>query len=1011
MIVLSQFQKSVVILVILGLSFSIGAKNKLSEINWLDSSQYYDSRIACEYKIQEEKWANSHWPVENDSPKPAFTEIADQENIKKIVLSNLKKETVLQEHFGITFTAHQIQTELNRIVQQTKAADRLKKLFKTFDNNATTIAECLVRPGLVNKTFEYQYKSNYKLHNDLKIKAEMEISAYQKHFENNALEADINNTVYQLKLKKHNSKHKKPNNPNNPNEIDLTQDQWDDLLNTLDKSNQLVEKPDYFMYQKVVSQNKKSITLETLSWKKEPAEKWLADITQYKTIRPKVFHDLKLKKVSGLTHDFSKSTSGSGFWEETGYSVQGRKWHTAIWTGSEMIIWGGNYNKVISIYPSTGYRYDPLTDTWAAMSKVNAPTPRYRHTAVWSGNEMIVWGGDKLGNYFDDGGKYNPITDSWTDMSSVSAPTSRSGHSAVLAGNEMIIWGGFGVSGDTNTGARYNLTNDTWQVISQNNAPIIRHNHVAVWAGNKMIVWGGGVYDSNTNNFLGTNTGGLYNPADNSWASTSLINAPYGDIAGAAIWTGTEMIVWGDEPGRYNPDNDTWSTINMTNAPSITWTTPPPVIWTGDEMIVWNSAQFGGGGRYNPVSNNWTDISINNEPSLRFNATGVWTGSEMIVWGGGRAIGYSNKGARYNPTINQWSSMSSSIDNIEPQNRTNHTAIWTGSEMLVWGGEAYGQYLDSGGRYDPLTHSWNSVSMINTPIARKDHTAVWTGRAMLVWGGQSNSGYLSTVSKYDPILNLWSEASDLYAPIGRINHTAVWTGREMLVWGGHYFSGQWNYLNSGGRYSPINDSWDGWDSLIGADVPEPRARHTAIWTGEKMVVWGGEFYDGNYTFYDTGAMYDPYNGEWTQTSKVGAPEVRSTHTAVWTGSEMLIWGGTGNGLYETGGKFDPINNTWNSMSDINAPSGRYDHTAIWTGREMVVWGGFDRSFFNTGGKYNPFTDTWTETSLLNVPEKRDKHTAVWTGREMIIWGGKPATDIGVYRPNNADLIFIDGFEG
>ena len=66
------------------------------------------------------------------------------------------------------------------------------------------------------------------------------------------------------------------------------------------------------------------------------------------------------------------------------------------------------------------------------------------------------------------------------------------------------------------------------------------------------------------------------------------------------------------------------------------------------------------------------------------------------------------------------------------------------------------------------------------------------------------------------------------------------------------------------------------------------------------------------------------------------------------------------------------------------PLTRYGHTAVWTGSEMIVWGGVFVS--NIGGRYNPSTDTWTATSSINAPHHRADHTAVWTGTEMIIWG-------------------------
>src|SRR5262249_26086804 len=68
-------------------------------------------------------------------------------------------------------------------------------------------------------------------------------------------------------------------------------------------------------------------------------------------------------------------------------------------------------------------------------------------------------------------------------------------------------------------------------------------------------------------------------------------------------------------------------------------------------------------------------------------------------------------------------------------------------------------------------------------------------------------------------------------------------------------------------------------------------------------------------------------------------------------------------------------------------SARAFHTAVWTGSEMIVWGGSNAPFLNTGGRYNPATDTWTATTTANAPSPRQFHTAVWTGSEMIVWGG------------------------
>ena len=55
----------------------------------------------------------------------------------------------------------------------------------------------------------------------------------------------------------------------------------------------------------------------------------------------------------------------------------------------------------------------------------------------------------------------------------------------------MIVWGGYGAGIETNTGGRYNPSTDSWTATSTTNAPAARYGHTAVWTGSEMIVWGG----------------------------------------------------------------------------------------------------------------------------------------------------------------------------------------------------------------------------------------------------------------------------------------------------------------------------------------------------------------------------------------------------------------------------------------------------------------------------------------------------------------------------------------
>src|SRR5262249_17377133 len=56
---------------------------------------------------------------------------------------------------------------------------------------------------------------------------------------------------------------------------------------------------------------------------------------------------------------------------------------------------------------STGGRYNPTTDMWATTSTIDVPIARQLHTAVWTGTEMIVWGGNN-NNWLNTGGRYGP---------------------------------------------------------------------------------------------------------------------------------------------------------------------------------------------------------------------------------------------------------------------------------------------------------------------------------------------------------------------------------------------------------------------------------------------------------------------------------------------------------------------------------------------------------------------------------------------------------------------------
>ncbi len=929
---------------------------------WSDYSQekYVEKLVNCQLAIQEYKWSKNIWPEANQEPKPAFNEVADVEANYSQVLDGLKKQAVLVDKFNITITDVMLQQDLYRMARNSLDGKGLKKLFAVLDDDPETIARCLSQPYLVSKIFNKNYYWNSEIHQPTKTKAENELASYWQGKNLDLNDTQVSTVIYQMKTSEKNTNHQNQDDSAKQTVIELDEDQYLEKLRELENK-KLQELETVFVYPELLAQSDYSIEVKYLIWTKQSANHWLQQQDD-KLLSVSTDFPFKLPEITGSEYNYNLKTGiPADTWKQLP-KPEARSTHTAVWTGSEMIIWGGI---VFTDRLNTGGIYNPITDMWMSTNINGAPSARNHHSAVWTGSKMVVWGGMSNGSGAENtGGIYYPQTDTWSSTSVSGAPTARSLHTVVWTGSEMIVWGGLAGSSHVNTGGVFNPVSNQWSSTSTQNAPAGRNYHTAVWADNKMIVWGG--RDENSINF---NTGGIYDPSNNQWTSTNIVNAPLERYGHTAIWSGNEMIIWSG----------------------------------------YSSGYLNTGGRYNPISNIWLSTSTLGAPASRADHTAVWADSKMIVWGG---IGsnFYNTGGIYDPLTDDWSN-TTTVN--APSTRFSHSAIWdnTNNKMLIWGGQTNDIYRNTGGIYDLANDNWTSTNSIEAPSVRKAHTAVWTGSEMVVWGGVIGySSYLNTGGVYNPLTNMWFSTSDTNAPSVRKNHTAVWTGNEMVVWGGYDGS----HLDTGGIYDPVTDIWLDTSTL---GLPPAREKHTAVWTGDKMIVWGGKY---NNSYIDSGIIYDLDNDIWTDISALNAPHGRNDQTAVWTGNEMIIWGGySGGGDYKsTGGIYDPLTDIWSNTSSSNVPVGRDEHTAIWTGNEMVVWGGYDGSnTLNSGGTYDPVNNIWSSTSSINVPSNRSQHTAVWTGNAMIVWGGtgdfENLNSMGIYYPHQTYSISgtLTGLQG
>ncbi len=882
-----------------------------------------------------------------------FEETVARRDLESKVRTYLEQSAALERLWRTPVTGAMLGREVTRMVEETQMPDRLRELFAALGNDPVLIQECLARPVLVDRLARHFFAFDQSIHAASRARAES--------LRQGLAEGRID---------------PRAGHPQRAVE-EVAEGPGEAGVGAVGRVD---EERERFVVRVPLERSRDAFRVATYSVAKEDWDGWWARAK-------KEFEESSVEAVAADAEPvvaaavasekiLAPSPCVNDTWDGGLLDEIPDREAPRVWTGSLMLIWGG------STRDNKGWRYDPITDTWSPMSRVNAPPGRSGHLAVWTGSRMIVWGGIPA-----TGGRYDPVADTWTPVSSLNSPLGLTNPVAVWTGNAMLVWGGYSdFGGGSWKGSLYNPSTDTWSPMSIANAPLARSFYSAVWAGGRFIVWGG------LNNGP-LNTGGRYDPVTDTWAPTSTTDAPPPRYYPGAVSTGNQMLIWGgdggpgglDTGGRYDPSADTWAPTSMTNAPTARW--GHATVWAGSEMVIWGG--YGGtgylnsGGRYSPDSDTWTTTSTSNAPFPRVipNDALLWTGSQVLVWGGG-AGGYSFTGGRYQLATDSWTPISTGS---APTARKAHSAVWTGSQMVIWGGRSDetspATYLMTGGRYDPALAAWSPTSTAGAPSPRSDHTVVWTGSRMIVWGGLGG-GPTQTGGRYDPLTDTWLPTSVTGAPSPRNAHTAVWTGSRMIVWGGKSFT---TLTNTGGRYDPETDTWEPTST---AGAPPFGYEHTAVWTGNLMLVWGGS---NESQVFNTGARYDPAADTWSLMSSTGAPSARTFHGAVWTGQRMVVWGGSmggsGAGPFNTGGRYDPLENSWTATAPAFA--GGSQHSTVWTGSRMVVWGGRGgpSGAVDTGGRYDPGINSWQTASTADVPAGRFEHTAVWTGDRMIVWGG------------------------
>jgi hypothetical protein len=277
-------------------------------------------------------------------------------------------------------------------------------------------------------------------------------------------------------------------------------------------------------------------------------------------------------------------------------SIEAREGASVTPAGDKVIMWGGApFGRDAPTDSNTGLAFYPTPLQWAGIADAPFGT-RIDHVAVWTGTELIVWGGKPTGEtagtgYAVDGAAYNPTTAAWRAIAPAPLPPDR--YSGVWTGTELVVIGG---GEATVTGAAYNPTTDTWRLIAPPPVALVGF-HEAVHRGDVIVVGAERTGEATAQQFRVLS----YDPTIDAWTDLGGQSIASVDV-GIAV-SGDRLVVWGDDER-----DPTWQ-LDLTSG-----------AWTGTESFPAGCEVIGPAvGVPGAVVTQRCDVV------LRYNlATGVW---------------------------------------------------------------------------------------------------------------------------------------------------------------------------------------------------------------------------------------------------------------------------------------------------------------------------------------------------------------------------------------------------
>lgn len=333
----------------------------------------------------------------------------------------------------------------------------------------------------------------------------------------------------------------------------------------------------------------------------------------------------------------------------------------------------------------------------------------------------------------------------------------------------------------------------------------------------------------------------------------------------------------------------------------------------------------------------------------RDGAASVWTGHQMLIWGGGQGRSGAtlvNTGAAYDPITRTWTLLPPSP--LSP--RMNMASVWTGRDWLLWGGEtsSTAAVATDGALYNPSTQTWQllpRLAMASDGAPR----AVWNGaQVIVVTAPRAATVNVLHSAAFNPSTDRWTQLADIVAPSDRplVSFVALAAGSDVYTW---Y---EWNrVVPLGHGEQTYAQGVDGFALHAGSTAwaadprltPGIQGAEGAIALGSRVFLPAGRtcwgcLGPGPYAAALGGVLLDPRTGGKT-TIAAGPIAAEQSAAYEWTGRALLAFDYAA-GLSSptnSAAAWDPQTNTWTTL-----PNEPHDVTpisnAVWTGTHLLGWG-------------------------------------------------------------------------